>query len=480
MTDATSNEPPYETYKGLPPLAGICSMHEAMMPGASVETCVSRLKRFHYVFKRLHEITNARITAEPIYELKSAFSYHSYLCAEQVTAMRTRVAEMRTPPLHLDVVPDERLEVIFDEILAAPTTESLIFGVYEFALPAIRDGLEHHIDTTNHLADHPSVRVCRHALLDVDEMLKFGRRAVECLINDDTRVALNEWLTLLQQLLAESGGMASQVDPAPAQATRMFSETPYTFDPAPKRDERFTDSYNAGVNAEAFLYDQSMPARAKTLMMYYKRIREIDVPEMMASIIHEVSDQPWGFTSNMTRQLWDEARHALMGEVGFTAQGVDWRTIPINFTWSLNLNTQLTARERHAVLFFIEQGLMTKTGKRYEWEVGTDSGDPLAMLFQDFDWADEVLHADIGRRWLVPQFESKQAALEYGDACWGRVMTDWARYRADGLTEHRNWWPQVYTAACASWDIEPDPRALAFEQTYETTRADLKDISASG
>ena len=26
----------------------------------------------------------------------------------------------------------------------------------------------------------------------------------------------------------------------------------------------------------------------------------------------------------MTRQLWDEARHAMMGEVGFASLGIDW------------------------------------------------------------------------------------------------------------------------------------------------------------
>ena len=30
----------------------------------------------------------------------------------------------------------------------------------------------------------------------------------------------------------------------------------------------------------------------------------------------------------MTRQLWDEARHAMMGEVGFVALGVDWTAGP--------------------------------------------------------------------------------------------------------------------------------------------------------
>ena len=45
--------------------------------------------RYHYAFKRLHEIFTARITAEPIYELKTGFSHHAYLCAEHVEALRT-------------------------------------------------------------------------------------------------------------------------------------------------------------------------------------------------------------------------------------------------------------------------------------------------------------------------------------------------------------------------------------------------------
>ena len=32
------------------------------------------------------------------------------------------------------------------------------------------------------------------------------------------------------------------------------------------------------------------------------------------------------------------------------------------------------------------------------------------MTFQDFDWADEVLHARTGREWIVAEFESREAA----------------------------------------------------------------------
>ena len=132
------------------------------------------------------------------------------------------------------------------------------------------------------------------------------------------------------------------------------------------------------MNAEAFLYDSSFAARPKTLMMFFKRLREIDVPEMMAGIIHQTRGKPWEYYRDMSRQLWDEARHAMMGEAGFVAQGIDWQQARITHNWSLRLNTECTPLERHAVLYFIEQGLMTRTGKRYEWEVGTQSGDPLS------------------------------------------------------------------------------------------------------
>ncbi len=154
-------------------------------------------------------------------------------------------------------------------------------------------------------------------------------------------------------------------------------------------------------------------------------------------------------TEDMSRQLWDEGRHSLMGLVGFARLGVDWRQVMVNFTWCLGLNTQLTPRERHGVLYFIEQGLMPRTGKRFEWEVAQASGDPLSTLFQDYDWADEVLHARIGRDLYVSTFADSKEAIAWGDACWSKVMDGWEDWRRQGLTAHRNWWPEVYREACA-------------------------------
>jgi hypothetical protein len=467
----------YSSYKNLPMLAGLCAMTGAQKPGLPVEDCVQRLKRFHYAFKRLSQIFIARITAEPIYELKSAFSLHAHYCAEHVTELRRRVSEMREPPLGLDIVPDANLEIFFDEILAAPDTEDLLLGLYGKAIPALIRSVERYISETNPLADAPSVRVCRFALLEMKDVLSFGEKAIECLVQQRERSA--DWLKLLDDAMARAGDLDGSQTISEQKVTRQRSAKPFRYDGRPRRDERFPDPYNMGVNAEVFLYDEQYPPAPKTLMMFYKRIREIDVPEMMASIISETPNKPWAYYRDMIRQLWDEARHAMMGEVGFVNLGIDWQKVMINFTWSLALNTQLRPIERHAVLYFIEQGLMPKTGKRFEWEVGIASKNPLAALFQDFDWADEVLHARIGRDWYLKEFNDPKEAVKYGDECWSRVLMGWESWRQQGLTQHRNWWPDVYKEACQRWGITPDPKVLAYNTTYQQVRADLKNISVS-
>jgi len=471
---------PYQSYKNLPSLAGVCSFAEAMKPGLSVEACVARLKRYHYLFKRLHQIFNDRITAEPVYELKMGFSLHAHYCAEHTAALRKRVGEMREPPLGLEDVPHPALEIFCDEILSSSGTGELLLGLYDKALPALQQALQQHLADTNPLADHPSVRVFRFALLELAEMIQYGRQCLEQLVSEQNRKDSTEWMQLLDQCLQAAGGLDGTQPAVGNTPSRLRSAKPYRYDGVPRRDERFPDPYNMGVNAEVFLYDAEFPPEPKTLMMFYKRLREIDVPEMMASIIAETRGKPWDYYRDMTRQLWDEARHAMMGEVGFVNLGVDWpKEVMVNFTWSLALNSQLTPLERHAVLYFIEQGLMPRNGKRFEWEVGQASQNPLSALFQDYDWADEVLHARIGRDWYLKEFDNPRTAVQYGDDCWSKVLMNWEAWRTDGKTQHRNWWPDAYRAACRTWKIEPDTKVLAYQTTYQRVRADLKNLSAS-
>lgn len=468
----------YQGYRGLPPLVGMLSMPDAIQKGLTVDQSVERMKYHHWSLKRLYQIFNARITAMPVYELKMAFSLHAHYCIEHVGGIFDRVREMRHPPYGLDKAPHEALDVFYDEILSAPTTEALVLGLYEKAVPAVVAGVKQQIADTNRLHEHPSYRVLRHLLIELEDVETYGREAVNCLVSAEARESLGEWLQFLDTCIATCGGADGVGEKQKVTLERQFSKTPYVYDGTPQRDERFKDSYNMGVHAESFLFDEALPIQPKTLMLYFKRMREIDVPEMMASIIAETPDKPLGYYRDMTRQLWDEARHAMMGEVGFASLNIDWTEIPFNFTWSLELNRELSPHERHAVLFNIEQGLMPKaTGKQKEWEIAVASENRLSQLIQDYDWADEILHARVGRDWFVKDFGSQPEALDFGSECWSRVLAKVPTYETDGLTEHRNWWPEIYQQACVHWQVEPDERVLKYRQNYSEVRADMKAVS---
>jgi hypothetical protein len=468
----------YAGHAHLPVLAGLQGMTEAATEGLTVAESVARQLRLHWSLRRLHMICVAHIASMPIYELKMALSLHAHYCAEHVEPFANRVREMRQPPYGLEVCPDANLDAFFDEILSAPQIAGLVLGLYGYAVPAVVRAMERLVSDTNKLFDHPTWRVCRLTLAEMQDVLQYGRQAIACLVDGEAYSALSDWTALLEELLEAAGDLDGTQPKKSVEPRRMYSLVPYQYDGVPRRDDRFHDPYNMGVNAEAFLFDPEIPALPKSIMLYFKRLREIDVPEMMSSILVETSGKPWEYYRDMTRQLWDEARHAMMGEIGFVSMGIDWTKIPVNFTWSLGLNTRLTPLERHGVLYAIEQGLMPKkSGKEYEWEVAVATMNRLTALIQDYDWADEILHARIGREWLVKELGSQKEALAFGDRAWTRILVDWARWREQGLTEHHNWWPEVYREACRYWGIEPDPDLLAFSTTYENTRADLKHVA---
>ena len=60
------------------------------------------------------------------------------------------------------------------------------------------------------------------------------------------------------------------------------------------------------------------------------------------------------------------------------------------------------------------------------------------------------------------------------------MLIDWQKYRTTGLTRHENWWPALYQEWCDVHGRQPDPAVLAYATTYETARADLRELSVSG
>jgi hypothetical protein len=397
-------------YDAIPELAGLATYAGASVVGWSVDENVRRLLRLHWAEQRLMRSMVARITAEPIWEVKCALALHQWDSALRIDALRNRIAEMRSPVPRLDVRPDGAADIDsdFDSLAGPVSTHAFVVGMYGRLLPGIAAAYREHLNGCNPLVDHPTTRILRLALPDLDAAIDWGTRALRAI---------------------ESHDAARR----PPDDTAPFH---------PRRDERFTGQYNFEFAPHVVYSMPGVSAAERNLALLCKRTLEMDVPEMMASFMTERADAPWEFHRDYSRQLWDEARHAMMGSVALEARGVDWKhDIPLNVSFALRLNLHASPLERQMMLFAIEQSLMPgETGKRFEHDTAVHAGDALSAHFHDYDWADEVLHAQIGRRAMrregVEIDDAQARAREIHERTWAALD----EYKH--LDEQHDWWPE--------------------------------------
>jgi hypothetical protein len=427
---------------GVPPLAGLCDYAAAARVGLSVEENVRRLLRLHWTEKRLMEVALAHLPSTPEWEVKCGLALHQWQDAEHADAIRRRVTEMRNPAPRLDVPPDAALEAFLDEALRARDTAELLAGIYRVARPALVRAYRRHLELSNPLIDHPTRRMIRISLAEQEEALAWGEAAVAALLADDAaRERAAAWEAHLRRYLDAAGGVAGDEpvpdDAGPLPAPRAVE--PFVPDTTPRRDGRFAGQHDFEFPPHVVYNAPGVPADERNLALLCKRTLEMDVPEMMASFMTERRGQPWEFYRDYARQLWDEARHAMMGSVALEARGVDWTRIPLNVGFSLRLNRHADPLERQLLLYAIEQSLMPgETGKRFEYRTARDAGDPLSEHFHDYDWADEVLHTQIGRRWLKREGIGMAEALERARQVHERTWAALDQYRA--LESQADWW----------------------------------------
>lgn len=427
----------------LPPLAGLATYEAAARIGYSVEANVQRLLRYAWIEKRSMEAGLYWLASTPEWEVKEALGLHLSLDAEHVAALRKRIGEMRNPVPRLDVTPDAALEHFFEELLTATSTLEKIAGLYGVLKPALCEAYHIHYDTSSPVIDQPTRRMLKHILLDEEETVAWGRQALEALANTaEEQAQARVWAEHLRAYLNAAGGIMGDEDWS-GELPESHAHAPFSPDYFPQRDERFAMRWNFCNPQRQVSLNEAVPLDERTLALMCRRIVEMDVPEYMTRIIGEATGEPWEYYVALTRQLWDEVRHAMLGTIYFEQRGVDWRRdIAIHPGMAIRLGI-LDRQEAHLVLYAIEQNLMPAgTGKKLEYVISQNAHDALAAHIQDYDWADEVLHVHLGREWLLPGLNLTPAeAVKKGWELRASTAEVLSQYEDRG--EQKNWWPDL-------------------------------------
>ena len=457
----------------VPELAGVCTYAEAAREGLGVEENVALLKRYNWVEQRINDLILANLNSTPEWEVKDALALHAWLGAEHAKSLQERVADLRHPPHNFHVAPCEKLEAFCQEALrSCGTIEVLVRSI----VSSNRRCWNRTLSTarTNALADQPTRRLLRFVILEEEEAIAWGEAALEALIDSpEKEIAAQNWRDHLSSTCRRLAASRASCKYSRQRFRRRGPSTALRrnrLDAAPRcapRKLQLQLSAALGLRAARAARKRASARSCLQAIAGDGRARDdgLDCVEAARGGFGAGQPKPWEYTREMCRQMWDEARHSMMGEAWLSARGIDWTQIPLNVGFSLGLNSLATPQEAHAALYWIEQGLMpSNTGKAYEWRTARDAGDRLAMLFMDYDWADEVLHVHIGH-WIIEEMGSRKAAEAAGEEAFGRVMA--TRRERQHIEEQahpqREWWP-AFVRDALGIEAAPLQDSLADEQ----------------
>ena len=378
----------------------IAAIEEAGRVGYGVKENAARLRRFAYLEQRLVLLAARHQPRVPEWEFKSALGRHLWEDAEHATALRNRIVELRTSAALLDESPDERLTLLMDEAERAEGSVEVAVTLYGLLKPALLAACERHLATTNPLVDFPTCRILRMIIVEQREQLAWGAEALaELTTSPEAYEQAARWRAHLECYLAAAGGVAGD-EPRGDAVPPVRSAVADGPLPLTARDARFP------IVGEY----ETAPAdtRERLLRMMKVRMNEMGAAECIAATMTQTPGMPWEYYHQLARHLWDETRHSAFGEVALREEGYpNYDAFPERVA-ILDLYFALSPLERYTLLgIAIENGAMKyPPGKRAEYEWCRDEAQhPLLTTYQDYDWADEVIHAQIARRWCLPQFE---------------------------------------------------------------------------
>ncbi|MBP1995973.1 hypothetical protein [Paenibacillus eucommiae] len=370
--------------------------------GLSVAESANRLRHIAYFDRQLMRIEAGRMVGCPEYEIKGALANIAWFDASHHEQLRNRCKQLRMSSAAFDKCPEPELELLLAKVLDSGSTLLLLVALFEVIKPAQIAAIQRYMEATQPLVDQPSLHMLRHQLLDREEQVQWGQQAILSLSEKASEEELDEarrWNEYLHKLLAAAGGADGISAKVPVADAEHIATIPYTAPEQSARDERYKTSTTKFKDIE---FEDSSAGRFK--MMLYSRYFEMSPAEGVAYVLFQSAGKPWAFYLDTARHLWDEVRHSWFGEAALRKLGYDVYEAP-NWTGFYDISKNLFELDEayiHLTIAIEQAAMKYPPGKREEWEFARDiAQDPLMTTFQDFDWADEVVHAGFGKKWVI-------------------------------------------------------------------------------
>lgn len=159
-------------------------------------------------------------------------------------------------------------------------------------------------------------------------------------------------------------------------------------------------------------------------------LQEVQATDSCASLLFDAPDMPWDFYLDLSRHMWDEARHSMFGEAKLAEFGCTAAEAGLS-TKAYAMRQTLAPHDRYAALTTQEADAFP--GKHNGLKDAVAHQDRVSAMAWSYDIADETQHVRFGAKWLPILIEKigepRSVEQVKTDACTWRESVLAAVYR---------------------------------------------------
>ncbi len=373
-----------------------------------VDENAALLQRY-FLFERLLLRAQAGwLMGTPEFEVKVEYGRHINYHAEAAMALRIRLTELRTSEEEVDAFTDPQIEEFFAELTNAESPAHFLAGVYGILVPHLINAYTIHMQSTDQVADAPTIRIIKRILADYTEMYLWGDAALDAYTRggyDGAHIVFTQ--QHLEQLLNSFGGITGASERSDRPQTLLWeTKKPFQRSFIATRDPRFetfehTYEYKIADKGQ-IKYKTEYDETALNLIRSQRD--ELDAIETFANVLYEIHDVPFGFDYDIARIIYDETRHTELGHKAMVELGYDPFDLA-NRLLGIKVRTKMPPEYSLAEINLFGEANIVQEVMRHSREAYS-KGDELNGKLFDYVNADERTHLTKGIKWLKYIFKT--------------------------------------------------------------------------
>lgn len=377
-----------------------------------VAEVAARLRRLYDCHRSLMRVLAGWIIAVAELEPKLELAHHVHAHAEAAARLRQRLIELRVSEATLEGPVDEVVRRWEGELLWAADTAELVAGTHGVMATALLAAQDELAAATDGLADQPTLRALAVVRLELAPLCEWGERCVEAFVDAGYDAGrLEAWRGHLRRLVSASGGLLGAGEAGDAPPLRSAAGG---FRRAIEcgRDERFCVFHHTRDYARAHVSGATLASEYEQdrLAMIRTQRDELDAIETFANVLFDKTDASFEAQRLLARLVWDEARHAEIGQQALAALGHDPFAVPCGII-GIKVRSPLSPELAFAqISIFGELGVVGELRRLHHDALR--HGDVATARMLDFIHADELTHLRRGRALLETWAHGDLATLE--------------------------------------------------------------------